>query len=141
VTEPIDRHRDDCPVWTEPGPVDDPEQDCTCGAVAVGLSGRELDVLCLVAAGHTNAEVGSALNVSPDTVKTYLRTAQGKLGTQDRSHSVAVAAALGLLDLRYGPDGLQVRALARRFRPRRLAGLGVEEVWALPRRVPAGTSR
>lgn len=28
--EPRDRHDARCPTWTDPGPVLDPEEDCTC---------------------------------------------------------------------------------------------------------------
>lgn len=48
------------------------------------LTPREREVLGLVAAGHTNAEVGRALWVSPDTVKFHLANVYRKLGVCDR---------------------------------------------------------
>lgn len=55
-----------------------------------GLSVREIQVLRLVAHGQKNANIGRALFVSEDTVKTHLRRAYGKLRANDRAHAVAI---------------------------------------------------
>ncbi|MEV6924818.1 response regulator transcription factor [Dactylosporangium sp. NPDC051485] len=61
------------------------------------LSAREVEVLSLVARGHTNAEIGSALHISEATVKTHLLRAFNKLGVADRTAAVTTAMSLGLL--------------------------------------------
>lgn len=64
---------------------------------APSLSGRELQVLALVAKGLTNAEIGQSLHIAEATVKTHLLRAFGKLGVSDRTAAVTTAMALGLL--------------------------------------------
>lgn len=61
------------------------------------LSAREIDVLTLVARGHTNAEIGRDLYISEATVKTHLLRAFNKLGVSDRTAAVTTAMALGIL--------------------------------------------
>jgi DNA-binding CsgD family transcriptional regulator len=57
------------------------------------LSPRELEVVRLVAAGHTNREIAAALSRSPHTVGKQLHAAMRKLGVNSRT-TLAVAAAL-----------------------------------------------
>ncbi|MGW1653599.1 response regulator [Streptomyces atratus] len=59
------------------------------GAEAFGLSGRELDIVRLVAVGRTNQEICGELFLSLSTVKTYLSRIQVKLQARNR---VEVAA-------------------------------------------------
>lgn len=61
------------------------------------LSGRETDVLALVAIGCTNAEAGRRLGLSAETVKSYLRSATRKLGTRTRTETVVSARSAGFL--------------------------------------------
>ena len=61
------------------------------------VTAREYDVLRLVAAGHTNPEIGAELNLSVNTVKTYLRTVMHKLGARNRAQLIANARGQGLL--------------------------------------------
>lgn len=61
------------------------------------LSVRELDVLAQVALGFTNSQVAQRLSLSPETVKSYLRSASAKLGTRTRHQSVSAARRAGLL--------------------------------------------
>jgi DNA-binding NarL/FixJ family response regulator len=61
------------------------------------LSGRETEVLSLVARGKTNADIGRALFISEATVKTHLLRAFGKLGVSDRTAAVTRAIELGML--------------------------------------------
>jgi DNA-binding NarL/FixJ family response regulator len=49
------------------------------------LTGRETDVVRLVAQGRTNAEITSELVVSMSTVKTHLSSVQRKLGARNRT--------------------------------------------------------
>jgi DNA-binding NarL/FixJ family response regulator len=63
----------------------------------VELSRREIEVLRLVARGHTNAEVGRELLISEATVKTHLLRAFAKLGVADRTAAVTAALERGIL--------------------------------------------
>lgn len=53
-----------------------------------GLTVREFEVLGLVAAGLSNAEIAARLYVSINTVKTYVRAAYRKIGVERRSQAV-----------------------------------------------------
>ncbi|MFC5823768.1 response regulator transcription factor [Nonomuraea insulae] len=64
---------------------------------APALSGREREVLELVAGGLTNAEIGRRLFIGEATVKTYLLRVYGKLGVSDRTSAVLAAMDLGLV--------------------------------------------
>lgn len=61
------------------------------------LSSRETEVIGLVAAGNSNAQIASSLFVSETTVRTHLRRAFTKLGVRDRASAVAEAIRLGLI--------------------------------------------
>jgi LuxR family maltose regulon positive regulatory protein len=61
------------------------------------LSGRELEVLRLIAEGLTNQEIAAKLYVSPFTVKAHARSIATKLSTHTRTQSAAAARELGLL--------------------------------------------
>jgi DNA-binding NarL/FixJ family response regulator len=55
------------------------------------LSRREAEVLALVEQGLGNNEIGEALGLSTNTVKTYIRRAMEKLGAGDRREAAAKA--------------------------------------------------
>ncbi|WP_425829377.1 response regulator [Streptomyces fractus] len=61
------------------------------------LSGREREVLVLVARGTSNREIARELFISEATVKTHLTHIYGKLGVKDRAAAVAVAYDRGIL--------------------------------------------
>ncbi|GIH16794.1 response regulator [Rugosimonospora africana] len=61
------------------------------------LTPREIEVLRLVGAGRTNAEIGRELLVSEATVKTHLLRTFGKLGVSDRTAAVTAALRRGIL--------------------------------------------
>jgi DNA-binding NarL/FixJ family response regulator len=61
------------------------------------LSARETEVLRLVAAGLTNAEIGRQLFISEATVKTHLLRTFNKLDVADRTAAVTTAMRHGLL--------------------------------------------
>jgi DNA-binding NarL/FixJ family response regulator len=61
------------------------------------LTPRERDVLRLVAAGGTNAQVATDLGVGEETVKTLLGRVYVKLGVRRRAEAVSVAQRAGLL--------------------------------------------
>lgn len=62
-----------------------------------GLSGRELEVVRLVARGRTNREIGAACFISESTVKFHIRHAMAKLGAHHRTEIVYAAGRLGLI--------------------------------------------
>lgn len=66
-------------------------------ASAVTLTPREIDVLSQVALGCTNIEAAQRLSVSAETVKSYLRSAMGKLDASSRHEAVVTARRLGIL--------------------------------------------
>jgi DNA-binding NarL/FixJ family response regulator len=61
------------------------------------LTGRELEVLHLVARGRTNAEIAATLFISEATVKTHVGRIMAKLGLRDRVHVVVFAYDHGLV--------------------------------------------
>jgi two-component system response regulator NreC len=61
------------------------------------LSPRELDVLRLVALGHTNSEIAAELVLSTRTVEMHRAGVMRKLGFQTRAQLVAYAIASGLI--------------------------------------------
>jgi len=63
-----------------------------------GLSRRELEVLRLIALGHTNAEIADALYVSVRTVETHRTHIHQKLGLRTRSEMVQYALDQGLME-------------------------------------------
>jgi pimeloyl-ACP methyl ester carboxylesterase/DNA-binding CsgD family transcriptional regulator len=64
---------------------------------AVLLSGREREVLALVARGLSDREIAEQLVVSPHTVHRHVANIRNKLGRGSRTAAVAEAARLGLL--------------------------------------------
>jgi two-component system response regulator NreC len=62
-----------------------------------GLSEREVDVLRMIALGHTNAEIAGTLYLSVRTVETHRAHIQQKLGLSERSKLVRYALDHGLL--------------------------------------------
>lgn len=61
------------------------------------LSAREVEVLRLIALGHTSAEVARKLHLSPRTVETHRARINRKLGLSKRAELVRYALRRGLL--------------------------------------------
>ena len=68
------------------------------GGLVEALSARELEVLRLLAAGRSNAEMAAELFVEQSTVKTHLIHLYRKLDVHSRTQAVARARELRLLD-------------------------------------------
>jgi two-component system, NarL family, response regulator NreC len=64
-----------------------------------GLSQRELDVLRLIALGHTNVKIAERLYLSVRTVETYRAHVQQKLGLSTRAELVGYALERGLISI------------------------------------------
>ena len=62
------------------------------------LTGRELEILLLVAEGESNASVAQQLWVTEQTVKFHLSNTYKKLGVANRTQAAHWAAQAGLLD-------------------------------------------
>jgi two-component system response regulator NreC len=64
------------------------------------LTARELDVLRLIALGHTNREIAGRLGVSVRTIESHRGRISAKTGRTRRAELVALALTAGLLDAR-----------------------------------------
>lgn len=64
---------------------------------ALGISGRELEVLELLAAGRSNKEIARRLDVSPNTVKTHVTKLLAKLEARRRTEAILRARELGMI--------------------------------------------
>ena len=62
-----------------------------------GLTGRELAVLQLLAAGRTNAQIAADLYISPRTASVHVSSILRKLGVSGRVQAAAIAERAGLL--------------------------------------------
>jgi DNA-binding CsgD family transcriptional regulator len=63
----------------------------------LGISGRELEVLELLAAGRSNKEIAKRLEVSPNTVKTHVTKLFAKLEARRRTEAIQRARELGVI--------------------------------------------
>ncbi|HEX4203306.1 MAG TPA: response regulator transcription factor [Ktedonobacteraceae bacterium] len=62
----------------------------------MGLTARELEVVRLIAQGHSNTEIALQLCVSDATIKTHINHIFSKLDARDRSQVIVKARRLGL---------------------------------------------
>jgi len=62
------------------------------------LTGREREVLSLIAAGHTVAEIAAELHLSELTVRTHVRNAKDRLNARTTAHAIALAVEERALD-------------------------------------------
>ncbi len=65
------------------GPADAEEQ------ASMGLSARELEVMSLIAGGHTNGEIAAHLVLAEKTVKNHVRRIYSKMGVASRPAAIA----------------------------------------------------
>ncbi len=64
----------------------------------VTLTRREAVVLTELVRGNGARDIAERLHVSPNTVKSQLRSLYRKLGAQSRAEALAIATELGLID-------------------------------------------
>lgn len=77
-----------------PGGADGRHREYAPGPAA--LTGREQQVLQMVARGRSNREIARSLGVSEKTVKTHVSSVLAKLGVQDRTQAAVYAVRHGL---------------------------------------------
>jgi len=63
------------------------------------LTGRELEVLQMLACGLTNKEIGRALDISGNTVRNHVNSIIEKLEVSDRTEAATTAIHRGLIDV------------------------------------------
>ena len=64
---------------------------------SLGVTGREYEVLELIAAGESNKEIARSLDVSPNTVKTHVANLYEKLEVERRTQAIRRARSLDLI--------------------------------------------
>lgn len=67
------------------------------------LTGREIELLSLVAHGRSNREIAGDLSISENTVKFHMKNIIQKLQVSNRTEAVTVAISDGILDLDSSP--------------------------------------
>jgi DNA-binding CsgD family transcriptional regulator len=65
---------------------------------SIALSARQLECLRLASLGHTSSEIASSLGISIRTVDQYFGEACSRLKVRNRTHAVAKAVAMGLIE-------------------------------------------
>lgn len=63
------------------------------------LTGREVEVLCLVARGRRNKEIAAELKITEETAQSHVKNILAKLSVHDRTAAVAVAVGRGIVHL------------------------------------------
>ena len=86
-------HEQEAPI--RPGTVY--AREASLDGIPVRLTAREADVLVQLALGSSYAEIGTALFITENTVKTHLASIYRKLGVDKRSAALRVARDIGLL--------------------------------------------
>ncbi|MEU7989988.1 helix-turn-helix transcriptional regulator [Streptosporangium canum] len=66
-------------------------------AEPAGLTGREREILVLIARGRSTPEIAADLAVSPSTVKNHVTSLFAKIGVRDRAQAVIVAYEAALV--------------------------------------------
>ena len=67
--------------------------------IVESLTGREIEILQLLALGLTNKQIALRLNISNHTVKFHVSSIFGKLGTTNRTETVKLGLKTGLISL------------------------------------------
>jgi DNA-binding NarL/FixJ family response regulator len=70
-----------------------------------GLSDRESEILALITQGRSNAEVAAITFLSPNTIKSYVRTIYRKIGVTSRTQAVLWGVRHGFVPADHAPGG------------------------------------
>ena len=76
-----------------------PPREMREGPLVEALTGRETEVLELVAEGLSNKAIAARLAISDQTVKFHVASIGGKLGAANRTDAVRLAVRRGLIAL------------------------------------------
>ena len=88
-------------VAPEPGPAGAPPD----GPETLGLTGREAEVLALIARGCTNHEIAATLVISVKTANVHVSHILHKLGVRNRIEAAAIAHRLAPATRRHRSTG------------------------------------
>ena len=72
--------------------------DAGASTLPEALTGRELEVLRMLASGRSNRRIADELVVTLDTVKKHVTHIFWKLGADNRTQAVALARDLGMIE-------------------------------------------
>jgi LuxR family maltose regulon positive regulatory protein len=75
-----------------------PQHPGATSALVEQLTVREMSVLRLIAAGHSDLQIADELFLAVNTIRSYNQRLYGKLGVSSRTQAVARARDLGLLN-------------------------------------------
>lgn len=75
----------------------EPEWISTWPGQREGLSMRESEIVVLIAQGYTNAEIAARAYLSPNSLKSYIRSAYRKMGVERRSQAVRWGIEHGMI--------------------------------------------
>ena len=73
------------------------KQRTTTAAIIEPLTGREIEVVRLMAGGYSNGEIAHALGVAEGTIKNHVSNILAKFAARDRTRAVLKALEAGLL--------------------------------------------
>ena len=94
----VERLEAACALAAGDADMDADAPDARAGGRGEALTHREIQVVKLLALGKSNAELAETMFVSENTVRTHLRNIFSKLGTRNRTETVANARRHGLID-------------------------------------------
>lgn len=66
---------------------------------ALGLTSREIEVLECLRKGESNKRIAKSLGISPNTVKTHLKSLYAKIGANNRTQAVSQAIELSIFSI------------------------------------------
>jgi DNA-binding NarL/FixJ family response regulator len=77
----------------------DVAQEIALHAIQDSLNAREVEILQMIAGGHSNKQVAWRLGVAEETIKSNIKSIFSKLNVSDRTHAVTTAARRGIIEL------------------------------------------
>lgn len=95
-----------------------PTESQSCVAALITLSGRETQVLEMIAFGRSNSDIGTGLCLSLATVKSHVSNILAKLNLENRTQAALFASHLGLTGADRGPPLVSGRTAQSSPRPR-----------------------